>query len=188
MVLASASCRSSRGKDPGFYQPVRGESNGTLKAKSAGNDRPPQMDVEAKPAFASGDVEIEATVAEVQVPRRAEGVVDRAHDLPIGMRTDAKAAEIAIGGQREAVAEVAVIARADQRVRPAAAGRHAHSGKQTGIERDTGGESPGAEPEASIGELYRVFEHAPERDPGALIGAQLGSTALVKYIVRGDVR
>src|SRR5215469_767789 len=145
------------------------------------------MQVEAKPAFASGNVEIEAAVAEVQVPRRAEGVVDRAHYLPIGMRSDAKATEIAIGGQCEAVAEVAVIARADQRVRPAAAGGYAHTGKQTGIERDTGGKSPGAKPEAGIGELHRLIEHAPQRNPGALIGAQLGSAALKEDIVRGDI-
>ena len=45
-------------------------------------------------------------VAEVQVPRWVKGVVDRAQDLPIGMRADPKAADIAIGRQSEAVAEV----------------------------------------------------------------------------------
>src|SRR5215469_11319682 len=48
------------------------------EAESAGNDRPPHMDVEAKPAFASGNIEIEAAIAEVQVPRLAEGIVDSA--------------------------------------------------------------------------------------------------------------
>ena len=79
------------------------------------------MDVEAKPAFASGNIEIEAAIAEVQVPRWVEGVVDRAEDLPIGMRADPKAADIAIGSQPEAVVELAVIARADQRIGPAGA-------------------------------------------------------------------
>ena len=76
------------------------------------------MDVEAKPAIASGNVEIEAAVAEVQVPRGVERIVDGAHDLPIAMHPNPNAADIAIGGQREAVAEVAMIARADQRIEP----------------------------------------------------------------------
>jgi hypothetical protein len=41
------------------------------------------MHIEAKPAFAPRNVEIETTVAQVQVPRRAEGIVDRAQDLPV---------------------------------------------------------------------------------------------------------
>src|SRR5262249_54103786 len=55
-----------------------------------------------------GNTEIEAAVAEVQVPGRVEGVIDRAEHLPIGMRAAAMAAEIAIGGQPKAIAEVAV--------------------------------------------------------------------------------
>jgi hypothetical protein len=78
------------------------------------------MNVEAKPAFASGNIEIEAAVAEVQVPGRAEGIVDSAEHLPIGMRAHAKAAEIAIRCQGEAVTELAVIPRADQWIGPAA--------------------------------------------------------------------
>src|SRR5262249_27573264 len=87
--------------------------------EGAGNDRPPHMNVEAKPAFASGNIEIEAAVAEVQVPRWAEGIVDRPEHLPIDMRADAETADIAISGEPEAIAEVAVIAPADQRVGPA---------------------------------------------------------------------
>src|SRR4029077_5568322 len=89
------------------------------------------MDVEAKPAFASSNIEIEATVAEVQVPRWVEGIVDGAEHLPIGMGADPKAADIGIGGETPAIAEIAVIAGADQRVGPAAAGVHAHTAKQT---------------------------------------------------------
>ena len=62
------------------------------------------MDVEAKPAFASGNIEVEAAIAEVQVPRWAEGIVDRAEHLPIDMRADPKTADIAIGGEPEAIA------------------------------------------------------------------------------------
>jgi hypothetical protein len=46
------------------------------------------MDVEANTAFASRNIEIEATIAEVQVPGRAEGIVDRAQTLPVGMGAD----------------------------------------------------------------------------------------------------
>src|SRR5689334_17682402 len=89
-------------------------SNGS-ETKGAGKDRPPHMDVKAKPAFASSNIEIEATVAEVQIPRWAEGVVDGTERLPVSMGADSETADIAIGGEPEAVAEVAVIARADQR-------------------------------------------------------------------------
>ena len=79
------------------------------------------MDVEAKIAFASRNIEIEAAIAEVQVPQWVEGIVDGAEHLPIGMRADPKAADIAIGGETPAIAEIAVIAPADKRVGPAAA-------------------------------------------------------------------
>ena len=90
------------------------------ETEGAGEDRPPHMDVEAKPAFASRDIEIEAAVAEVQVPRRVEGIVDGAEHLPIGMRADPKPANIAIGSEPKAIAKLAVIASADQRIGPAA--------------------------------------------------------------------
>src|SRR5215469_14168893 len=89
--------------------------SGGSETEGAGKDRPPHMHVETKTASASRNIEIEAAIAEVQVPRWIEGVIDRAEDLPIGMRADPKAADIAIGRQPEAVAEVAMIARADQR-------------------------------------------------------------------------
>src|SRR5690242_13770399 len=145
------------------------------------------MDVEAKPAFASGNIEVEAAIAEVQVPRRAEGIVDCAEHLPIGMRADTKAADIAIGRQREAVAEVAVVARADQRIGPAAAGGHAHTGKQTRVELHPRRKPPGTKAEAGIGKLHRVLEDAIERDPGARIRLQRGVTALKKDVARRDL-
>src|SRR5262249_34084525 len=117
-----------------------------------------------------------------QVPRWVEGVVDRAQDLPIGMRADPKATDIAIGGQTPAIAEVAVITRADQRIGPAAAGVHAYTGKQTRGEGHPRRKSPGTEAKAGIGELHRVFEEAVERDPGAGIRLQLGITAILLTI------
>jgi hypothetical protein len=82
------------------------------------------MDLEAKPAFASSNIEIEATVAEVQVPRWVEGIVNGAEHLPIAMRADPKAADIAIGCQPEPVAELAVVLPADLRIRPARGAVH----------------------------------------------------------------
>src|SRR6516164_6939735 len=115
------------------------------------------MDVEAKPALASRNIEIQAAVAEVQVPRRAERIIDSAEHLPIGMRAHPKAAEIAVCCQSETVTELAVIARADQRIGPAAAGVHARAGKQTRVEPYPRGKPPGTEAEAGVGELHRVF-------------------------------
>src|ERR1700751_2898117 len=116
------------------------------------------MHVKDNPAFAPGNTEIEAAVAEVQVPRRVEGVVDRAEQLPIGMRAAAMAAKIAIGSQPETTAEVAVIAPADQRIGPTAGWVHAYPWKQTRIERQIGLKPPGAKPGADIGELHRFLE------------------------------
>src|SRR5690242_8760971 len=146
------------------------------------------MDVEAKPALASGDIEIEAPIAQVQVPRWVEDIVDCAEHLPIGMRADAKAADIPIGREPEAVAEFAVIARADQRIGPAGAAGRGGPSEQAGIELHSGGEPPSAKAEAGIGELHRVFEHSPEGDPGARIRVQLSVAALVKHVAGCDLR
>src|SRR6516164_11423124 len=146
------------------------------------------MDVEAKPAFASGNIEIEAAIAEMQVPRRIEGIIDRAEQLPIGMRAAAMAAEIAIGGQPEAIAEVAVIAPADQRIGPTSGGSHAYPWKQTRIEPQIGLKPPGAKPGADIGELHRVLESTPENDPRAHIHVQLGGATLEKDVMGVDGR
>src|SRR5215468_3827959 len=116
------------------------------------------MDVEAKPAFASRNVEIEAAVAEVQVPRLVEGIVDGAHDLPIDMCADSKAADIAIARETPAVAELAVIA---------PAGVHRCPLKQPWVEAQVRRKSPGTKAEPGIGELHRVLEEAVKRDPGA---------------------
>src|SRR6516225_2984014 len=156
------------------------------ETEGAGNDRPPHMDVEAKPAFASRDTEIEAAITEMEVPGWAKCIVDGADHLPIGMGSDAKAADIAIGTEPEAVAEVAVIAAADQRIGPAGAAADAYPRQQTGIEPQIGLEPPGAKPGADIGELHRVLEHAPEDDPRAHICVQLGVAALIKYVVGPD--
>src|SRR5215472_15126321 len=130
----------------------------------------------------------EAAIAEVQVPRRAERIVDGAEHLPIGMRADAKAADIAIRSKRKAVAEVAVIARADQRIGPAGAALRGGPSEQAGSELHSGGEPPGAKTDTGIGELHRVLDHAPERDPGARIRSQLGIAAPIKDVMGRDLR
>jgi hypothetical protein len=63
--------------------------------------------------------EIQAAQTAMQVDPRVERVVDRAHDLPVNVRTDPKAADITVDRPAEPVAEVAVVTRADQRVGPA---------------------------------------------------------------------
>jgi hypothetical protein len=77
------------------------------------------MDVEPQVATAGLVIEIEAAIAEVQVPGWVKGVVNHTDDLPIDMGADPETADIAVGGQSEAVAEIPVIAPADQRVGPA---------------------------------------------------------------------
>jgi hypothetical protein len=126
--------------------------------EGARKDRPPHVDVEAKPAFTSRNIEIEAAIAEVQVPRRAEGIIDRAEHLPIGMRADPKAANIAIRGQTPAVAEVPVITRTDQRIGPATGGRYRCCRQESRVQAQVRREPPGAEPEAGIDKLHRVLE------------------------------
>src|SRR5215469_12861434 len=96
------------------------------------------------------------------------------------MGSDAKAADIPIGGQPEAVADFAVIACADQRIRPAGAAVRGGPSEQAGSELHSGGEPPGAKTEAGIGELHRVLEHAPERDPGARIRWRRRGTRAVR--------
>src|SRR5215471_7162140 len=108
--------------------------SGGSETEGGGDDRPPHMHIETKAAFASRNIEIEAAVAEVQVRRWTERVVDGAEDLPISMRADPKAADITIRRQREAVAEVTVIARADQRVGPDGAAARGRPSEQAGIE------------------------------------------------------
>src|SRR5262249_23540006 len=164
------------------------------ETEGAGQERPPQVDIETKRAFASGNTEIEAAIAEVQVPGWAEGIIDRAEDLPIGMGPDPKAADIAIGGQPEAVAKLARIAPAalsapaDQRIRPAGAALRGGPSEQAGSELHSGGEPPGAKTDAGIGELHRVLDHTVEGDPGARIRSQFGIAAPIKDVTGRDLR
>src|SRR5262249_14890072 len=74
-----------------------------------------------------------------------------------------------------------------QRIGPAAAGVHAHTRKQTRVERYPRRKSPSTEAKAGIGELQWVLEHAVEGDPRAGIHPQRGIAALVKYVMRRDV-
>jgi hypothetical protein len=84
--------------------------------------------------------------------RRVEGVVDRADHLPVDMRSDAEAAEIAMGRSAEAVAKVVAIATADQRIAPARAAVYSLRSKEAGVERQIGGEAPSAKAETGIGD------------------------------------
>lgn len=136
------------------------------------------MDVEAKIAFASRNIEIEAAIAEVQVPRWAEGIVDGPEHLPIRMRADPETANIAIGSEPEAIAKLAVITPADKRVGPAAGAVHRAPLKQPRVQGQVRGEPPGAKSEPAIGKLHRVLEKAVEGDPGARIRLQRGVAAL----------
>src|SRR6516162_2018634 len=170
------------------YPQATGQKRDGSETEGAGQERPPQVDIETKRAFASGNTEIEAAIAEVQVPGWAEGIIDRAEDLPIGMGPDPKAADIAIGGQPEAVAKLAVIAPADQRIRPAGAALRGGPSEQAGSELHSGGEPPGAKTDAGIGELHRVLDHPVEGDPGARIRSQLGIAAPIKDVMGRDPR
>jgi hypothetical protein len=53
---------------------------------------------------------------QMKVDPRVERVVDRADKPPVDMCADAEPPDLAIGGQAEPVAEVVVIAIADQRI------------------------------------------------------------------------
>jgi len=60
------------------------------------------VDVEAEiEAAARRIVKVEAAVTQVKIEPRRRSVVGRADQLPIAVRADAKAADIAIGGQPE---------------------------------------------------------------------------------------
>ena len=60
------------------------------------------MDVEADAADLRRIVEVEAAIAEVRVSPLS-GIVDRADELPVGMRTDAKSADISLRRAAEPV-------------------------------------------------------------------------------------
>src|ERR1700746_606676 len=105
------------------------------------------MDVEAHPAFASRNIQIQAEIAELQVPRWVEGIVDGAEHLPIAMRADPKAADIAIGSEPEAIAKLAVITSAAERAGPAGGAVHGDPLKQPRVQTQVRGEPPGAKAE-----------------------------------------
>src|SRR3984893_16097629 len=67
-----------------------------------GEDRPFHVDVETQiEAAARCIVKVQAAVTQVKVDPRGRGVVDRAYQLPVAMRADTKAADIAIAGKSE---------------------------------------------------------------------------------------
>jgi hypothetical protein len=158
-----------------------------LKAEGGGDYRALHVNVESQIAAARLIIEVEAAVAELQLQPRVGGVFGRADDLPIAMRADPEPADIAIGRQAEAVAEIVVVASAQQRITPARTAVDALAGKETGVQRQIGREAPSAEPEAEIGELGRLVERAIEHEPGAHVGRQVRMAPLKEYIAGGDV-
>src|ERR1700730_9282895 len=128
------------------------------EAESAREDRAFHVDVEAQIAVACLIVKIEAAITQMNVDPRVERIVDRADELPVDMRADPEAADIAIGRSAEPVAKVVVIATADQRIAPARAAVDALAGEEAGVEREIGGEAPSAKAEAQIGELGRLVD------------------------------
>src|SRR5271165_3356810 len=64
--------------------------------------------------------DVEAAVADLKSQRGVPDIIEGADDFPIGMRGDAEAADIAIGGQPEPTAKFAMIAGRDQGIGPAA--------------------------------------------------------------------
>ena len=80
-----------------------------------------------------------------------------------------------------------MISPADQRVGPAAAGVHAHTGKQTRVELHPRRKSPSAKAKTGIGELHRVLEKAVESDPGAGIRLQRSVAAIKENVMRRNL-
>src|SRR6516162_9429822 len=102
------------------------------------------------------------------------------------MRADPETAEIAIRSQPEAVTEVPVIARGDQRIGPASGAGDGYALEEPWVEAQVRREPPGTKSKAGIGVLHRVLEHAVESDPRAGIRRQLGGSALKKDVMGGD--
>src|SRR5882724_5906503 len=91
-----------------------GAPDDASETEGACKDRPPHMDIEAQISAAAGLViEVEAAIAEVQVEPGVGGIIDRADDLPVDMGTDPKTADIHVGSQTKAVAELSVVAPAE---------------------------------------------------------------------------
>src|SRR5215471_16098316 len=108
----------------------------------------------------------------MKVDPRRRGVVYRAEQLPVAVSADAKPADIAIGGQAEAVAEIVVVAPGDQRIDPAGGTIEALSGQYSGVQGHVGREPPGAETGTQIRELARLVEDAVEQRRGPRVGDQ----------------
>src|SRR5271169_4361072 len=160
--------------------------------ESGGEDRPLHVDVEAQiEAAALCIVKVEAAVAEVQVYPWGRRIVDRADQLPIAMRADAKPADIAIAGQaepagQEPAGEVDMVASADQRIAPAGHSVGARAGELPRVQGQVRGKRPGAETDAQIGVLGRLLEGAVEQQRGPGIGYQLCVTAAEQIPRGGD--
>src|SRR5271155_3594210 len=125
------------------------------KAEGGEEERPLHMHDVAE-AGVRRVIEVEAAVAEAQCRPGLPGIVDGADDLPIRMRADAEAADIAIGRQPEHIAEIVVIAGRDQRIGPLGRAQDTRRREDPAVQRYVGGESPGAETDAGIERLTRL--------------------------------
>src|SRR5271170_4899528 len=133
------------------------------KVDRGGEHRAFHMHVEAERAAARLVVDIQTAIAELQCPPWLQRVVERAGDLPVSMCGDAKTADIAIRGQPEPVAEIAVIAANDQRISPAAGPADTRRRQQRCVQDHVGGNAPGAKPEAAIDRLNRLIDNTVEK-------------------------
>src|SRR6266852_4286238 len=104
------------------------------ESEGGGEDRPLHVNVEAQIAVARLVIKVEAAVAQMKVQPRGGGVVDRADQLPVDMRAEAEAADIAIGAQAEAVCVFQVAAPTEERIAPAGRAIDARSGKDPGVQ------------------------------------------------------
>jgi hypothetical protein len=173
-------------RSPYAVPPVCAPDDAT-ETEGAGKDRPPHMDVEAQIAAAGLVIEIEAAIPEMQVQPRAGGIIDGADELPVDMGANPETAEITVGGQAEAVAKVAVITPAEQRIGPAGGAVYRCCGKEPAVQVYVHREPPGAKPNSGIHELHRVLELAVENHPGAGIRPHLGIAALKQDVTGRDV-
>ena len=121
-------------------------SLGTSEPEGGGKDWPLHVDVEAQITVACRVVKIETAIAQVKVDPRIERVVDRAHNLPIGVRAEAEPAEIAICGEADAVAEIVVISSSEQRIAPTGASVYGDAGTEAGVERNIRRKPPARKP------------------------------------------
>src|SRR5579862_2946598 len=106
------------------------------RSEAEGGSDDGAVHVHIQPGTRETVVEVQAAKPTMQVDPGFERVVDRANHLPVEMGAKPEAADIAVGGRAEAVAEFAMIAHGNQRVRPVCAARDADRRQQPFIQRN----------------------------------------------------